>query len=166
MKLTYENMKAFMEDYFRAYSAYSNSAQTIDRLDEFFAAGFTSVAHVHIEGKRYPFTRIGRDEFKRSLVLGHTPTAERLVPNKIIIDEKLRTAGVLLTIENTIRETGEKHTFDALTFYELTTQEENKVKIERLEIFFDDPDRLNRVYFQGMLALSNQTIGENPPVRG
>jgi hypothetical protein len=161
MELSYESMKAFMENYFEVYSANSNSDETIERLDEVYTANFTSVAHVHIEGKKYPFTRIGREEFKRSLVLGHTRMTEKLVPKKLIIDEKQKTAGILLTIENTIRETGEKHTFDALTFYKLSTRENDKIKIEKLEIFFDDPDRLNRIYFQVMLALGGQSIGVN-----
>ena len=69
-------------------------------------------------------------------------------------------AAVLLTIENTIIKTGEKHVFEALALYKLSAREENRIKAERLGHFFSgDPDKLNKVYFQGMLTAPGRSIG-------
>jgi|GEM_PF-1384337 len=154
MELTYENMKSFMERYFRDYSSHVNSVESIDQLDELYTANFTSIVYMHAKGMKYPFVRTGREEFKKSLVQGHVSIRENLFPNNIIIDEKKKIAGVLLTSEKTIMKTGEKYVFDGIGFYHLCTHEENKIKIERLDIFCDDPDKLNKVYFQTMSELS------------
>lgn len=158
MELEYETMKEFMERYFRDYSAHVNSPERIDQLNELYTADFTSVLYIHIEGMKYPFTRAGREEFKKSLLQGHATIREKLFPNNIIIDERKKIAGVLLTSEKTILKTGETHAFDGIGFYHLTTAEENKIKIKRLEITTDDPDRLNRIYFQTMQSVSGKSI--------
>lgn len=159
MELTYENIKAFMEGYYRMYSSHVNSAESIEQMNEIYTTNFTSAAYVHIKGKKYPFTRTGREEFKKSLMHGHIEIMETLIPNNIIIDEKKGMAAVLLTIENTIIKTGEKHVFEALALYKLSAREENRIKAERLDIFFGDPDKLNKVYFQGMLTAPGRSIG-------
>ena len=108
MELNYENMKAFMERYFKDYSSHVNSIESIEKLDELYTSDFVSNVYMHVEGKEYPFVRKGREEFKKSLIVGHVTIKEKLYANNIIIDEKKKIAGVLLTSEKVIRSTGEK----------------------------------------------------------
>lgn len=70
-------------------------------MSDVYTTDFTSAAHVRIKGKKYAFKRIGRDEFKRSLLHGHINIMERLVSKNIIIDTEKKIAGASAVFRTT-----------------------------------------------------------------
>lgn len=148
--LTYENMKTFLEKYFEGYSKYSNRAEEIDRLDEFYTLGFISTGYVRMQGKEYPLIRKGRNEYKDSLVHMHADIEETMTPQNIMIDEKEKKAIALVKVVLKNCKTMEQFESDIIAFYQLVLDEDKTIKIESVGVFVDDPEGWNHFYFKNL----------------
>ena len=144
MELTYENMKAFMENYCKDYSQWCNDSESISKLDQYWAPDFVSIAYMHLEGIPYPFVLGNRKEFKAFIRKGHVEIWETLVPVEIIIDERSNKAVTLIKIEKKERSSGKVFVSDAMALYELILDEQKEIKVKSLKIFTDDVKKLTQ----------------------
>jgi len=148
--LTYENMKTFMGKYFENYSKYSNKAEEIDKLDEFYTLGFISTGYTRMEGKEYPLVRKGRNAYKDSRVRMHADIEETMTPYDLMIDEQEKKAVALVRVELINRKTMEHFGSDIIAFYQLVLNEDKTIKIESVGVFVDDPEGWNNFYFKNL----------------
>jgi hypothetical protein len=143
-------MKTFMEKYFEGYSKYSNKAEEIDKLDDFYFLDFISTGYTRMQGKEYPLVRKGRSAYKNSLVRMHTDIEETMTPQDIMIDEQEKKAVALVRVELMNRETVEHFGSDIIAFYQLVLDEDKAIKIESVGVFVDDPEGWNDFYFKNL----------------
>lgn len=143
MKMTYDNMLAFMHRYSDDYSKWCNDPGSIPKLELYWASDFIAKAFMHLEGIPYPFVQ-NRSQFKDFILKGHGDIEEKLILVEILIDERKCKAAVLLRIEKTVKKSREVFSFDALALYQLALEEDGKMKIKSLEIFTDNPGKLTQ----------------------
>lgn len=137
MELTYDNMVKFMEEYFPVYSEYGQDADTVHRMNDYFAPDLVFTGYMGFpEGLLvYP----NRDAFLQFDV-SHPWAYERLTPEDITVDERRKIVFVIIKFEFVDRGTGEVLVEDrGVTQYHLTADENDTIKIKNL-IFF--PQRL------------------------
>lgn len=148
--LAYEDMKMFMKSYFEGYSKYSNKAEEIDKLDDFYTLDFISTGYTRMRGKDYPLIRKGRDAYKNSLVRMHADIEETMTPQDIMIDDREKKAVALLRVELRNRTTMKHFVSDIIASYQLVLDEDETIKIESVGVFVDDPEGWNGFYFKSV----------------
>ncbi len=82
MKMSYDEIVAWVDEYFAAFNTYGQNPDTIHRMDEYFAKDFVFnpfIAHV---GKV-----ASRDEWYKVLC-SHPSGVEKLTPEDLVIDER------------------------------------------------------------------------------
>ncbi len=132
MELTYDAIAKFMKDYFDTFNQYGHDATTIHRLDDYFASDVqfspyvAGVGHVN-----------GRDEFYHVL-LSHPSGLEQLNPEDIVIDDRQKSATVLIKAEISDPKTHEvlvrKRYF---VLYPLALDAKNTIKIKKVQLFWE-----------------------------
>ena len=131
MKMTYDEMLTWIGEYFDAFNRYGQNAETIQRMDEYFAKDFVFnpfVAHV---GKV-----AGRDNWYKVLC-SHPSGLEKLTPEDLVIDERRQAFVAQIKAELWDRDTNELLlTKRYMARYPLI-EEEGKLKIERLDFFWE-----------------------------
>ncbi len=142
MKLTYKKMKEFMLDYCKNYNRYANDAETMPKMDEFWAADFIGTGYFHSKDGDYPYIISGRKEFQDTLISTHQVVKDSMTARDIIIDEKSNKVVILSRIEKTNLETGEKLEIDGMGCYQLILDENKKIKIKSLDFFWYAPDNI------------------------
>ena len=86
MKPTYDEILKWMRDYFDEYNAGAQSAETVHRMDKYFAADLTFIPYMYVFGG--PEQAINsRDDFYNMLT-GHPEDYETFVVHDIFVDEK------------------------------------------------------------------------------
>jgi len=145
MKLTYETMLTFMQQYCEDYSRWCNDPESISKLEQYYTSDFATKAYMHLEGKPYPFVQ-NLDQFKNFISKNHTDILheEKLFPMEILIDERKSKAIMLLRVKKTVKSSGEVFDFDAIALYKLALDGNNTLKIKSLEIFTDKPSTLTQ----------------------
>jgi hypothetical protein len=132
MEFTYDAITSFMQNYFKDFIRYSPRPETTYRMHDYFAPDLEFVPYV--AGNR---CITGRDDFLR-LLSSHPSSLEKLTPEDIMVDEKCRTAVVLIKAEICDSDTGEvlvnKH---YLVSYQLTLDEKDTIKIKKI-LFFEE----------------------------
>ena len=132
MELTYDSIKKFMQDYFKAYSAYAQNSETINRMYDYFAPDFEFIPYV--AGLEH-FTN--RDDFLNKMS-SHPSSYETIVPEDIIIDEKRSVVVVLARAEVVDRKTGKVVVAKRyLPRYYLALDENNTIKIKQVRFFWE-----------------------------
>jgi hypothetical protein len=132
MELTYENILKFMEDYFKAYTAYAQDSKTTHRMHDYFAPDFEFIPYV--AGLEHT---TDRDEFL-SIMSSHPSSYETLTPEDIIIDERRKVVVVLLKTEVVDRKTGKVAVAKSyLPRYQLGLDENDTIKIKKLQFFWE-----------------------------
>lgn len=132
MELTYDNIVAWMKEYFKAYTAYAQDPKTIHRMYDYFAPDLKFDPYV--AGLEHT---TDRDEFL-NIMASHPTSYETLTPEDIVIDERRKVVVVLLKAEVTDRKTGEvvvRKTY--LPRYQLGLDENNTIKIKSLVFFWE-----------------------------
>ena len=151
MESNYNEIKQFMQNYFKDFSAYAQDPRTTHRMDEFFAPDIEFIPYT--AEALAPVS--GRDNFL-NIMTSHPSIKEWIEPEDIVIDEKRKIAVTLLKARLLDAKTeeilGEKHYFP---LYELIEDQNNMLKIKRIlfweevlpsgspdfgEIFRRDPD--------------------------
>ncbi|MCE5253988.1 MAG: hypothetical protein LLG45_07275 [Actinomycetia bacterium] len=131
MKLTYDEMLAWIKEYFDAFNLYGQDPDEIHRMDEYFSKDFVFnpfIAHV---GKVY-----SRDDWYKVL-LSHPSGVETLTPEDLVIDERRQTFVAQIKAELSDRDTKELLlTKRYLARYPLL-EEDGAMKIERLDFFWE-----------------------------
>jgi hypothetical protein len=131
MKMTYDEIAAWVEEYFAAFNLYGQDPDEIHRMDEYFAKDFAFnpfIAHV---GKV-----AGRENWYKVLT-SHPSGVERLTPEDLVIDERRQAFVAQIKAELSDRDSKELLlTKRYLARYPLV-EEDGKMKIERLDFFWE-----------------------------
>jgi hypothetical protein len=146
MKLTYENMKKFLEMYFEYYNKYSQNPETIHKMDECWGEDFKSTAYFYRNNGPTPIEHSSGSQFRDMICQVHQKISEKLTPSKILIDEKKKEAAVLLHVEKEVIATGEKAFFTGIAIYSLGLDENKKIKLKSLDICIDNPEKLTGMW--------------------
>lgn len=146
MKLTYDNMKKFLEKYFEYYNKYSQNPETINKMDEFWGEEFKSTAYFYRDNGPTPILHNSGSEFRDMICAVHQKIGEMLTPKDIIIDVKRKKAAVFLDVEKEVRATGEKAYFVGIAIYRLGLNKNKKLELKSLEICVDNPQKLTGMW--------------------
>ncbi len=135
MKPTHDEIVKWMNEYFAEYNASAQNANTVHRMDKYFAPDFTFIPYMYVFGG--PQNAItGREAFY-SMLTSHPADYEKLAVHDIFVDEK-RMASVAF-LGATIFETGTdkvKVKKDYLSLYELTLDNQGALKIATIRFFW------------------------------
>jgi len=145
MKLKYEDMVTFMQQYCRDYSQWCNDLEAIPKLEQYYTSDFSTKAYMHLQGRPYPFVA-NLDQFKNFIARNHIDILheEKLFPIEILIDERKNKAIMVLKVKKTVKSSSEVFDFDAIALYQLALDENNSLKIKSLEIITDRPSTLTQ----------------------
>jgi hypothetical protein len=130
MEFRYDDMLAFMERYFRDYSAYGQDPKTQHRMSEYFAPELEFIPY---DGNP-PFH--GREEFLK--VNTHPPIQETLTQGELAIDERKGIVAAMVKTELKHKASGEIRLsawFNA--FYYLKPDEDGSFRIKKIVFFFE-----------------------------
>ena len=136
MKPTREEIVKWMDAYFAEYNASAQNANTVHRMDTYFAPDFTFIPYMYVFGG--PKNAItGRESFYNMLT-NHPADYERFIVHDIFVDEKRMVSVAFL--EATIFETGTdrvKVRKNYLPLYELKLDDQGALKIATIRFFWE-----------------------------
>jgi len=131
MKMTYDEIVAWIEEYFAAFNLYGQDLAEIHRMDDYFAKDFVFKPYIAHVGKV-----AGRENWYKVLT-SHPSGVERLTPEDVVIDERRQAFVAQIKAELSDRDTKELLlTKRYLARYPLV-EEEGKMKLERLDFFWE-----------------------------
>jgi hypothetical protein len=131
MRLTYDQMAQWIDEYFEAFNKYGQDPDEIYRMDDYFAKDFVFNPFIAYVGKV-----AGRDNWYKVLTSHHSGI-ERLTPEDVVIDDKRQAFVAQIKTDLIDRDTNEiVLTKRYLARYPLI-EEEGKPKIERLDFFWE-----------------------------
>jgi hypothetical protein len=136
MKPTYDEIVKWMKDYFDAYNAYAQNAETVHRMSDYFASDVHFVPYVsEFGGPSHGVTN--RDDFYR-MFTGHPTVYEQFDIDDIMVDEKKMVAVALLDVtlyeSKTNRVLLKKHYQPQ---YQLVIDDANTLKIKKILFFWE-----------------------------
>jgi len=131
MKMTYDEIATWIDEYFAAFNLYGQDPHKIHRMDEYFSKNFVFNPYIAHVGKV-----AGRDNWYKVLT-SHPSGVETLTPEDVVIDERRQAFVAQIKAELSDRDTGELLlTKRYLARYPLV-EEEGRMKIERLDFFWE-----------------------------
>lgn len=131
MKLTYDQLVQWIDEYFEVFNKYGQDPNEIYRMDEYFAKDFVFNPYIAYVGKV-----AGRDNWYKVLT-SHPSGIEKLTPEDLVIDENRQAFVAQIKTDLIDRDTQEVLlTKRYLARYPLI-EEEGKMKIERLDFFWE-----------------------------
>ncbi len=146
MEITYDEMKRFMESYFEAYNQYSQTKETIHKMDDYWGEDFKSAAYFKRSTGPSPIVNTSGSSFRDMIASVHEVMEEYLLPQDIIIDERRKKCSVFLHIKKVVIKTGAEHEFTGIANYKIGFDENNKLKLKSLDICVDDPEGLTGLW--------------------
>ncbi|MDI9370413.1 MAG: hypothetical protein QM446_05770 [Synergistota bacterium] len=135
MKPTYDEIVKWMKDYFEEYNASAQSAETVRRMDKYFAADLTFIPYMYVFGG--PEQAIKSREDFYNMLTGHPEDYEKFIVHDIFVDDKRMVA--VAFVRATIFETATdrvKVQKDYLPLYELKIDEKGELKIALIRFFW------------------------------
>ena len=136
MEFTYDNIVAWMKDYFEVYSTFGQDAETAHRMNDYFSPDLRFIPFIAALGGPDGGFR-SREEFLRTAVT-HPAWYERLTPLDITVDERRKVAVVLFNIDVYDRKTGEVVVKrNAIAHYNLVLDENGSIKIKSIRFFWE-----------------------------
>ncbi len=135
MKPTYDEIVKWMNDYFDEYNASAQSAETVHRMDEYFAPDLTFIPYMYVFGG--PDQAIKSREDFYSMLTGHPEDYEKFFVHDIFVDDERMVA--VAFVRATIFETATdrvKVQKDYLPLYELKMDEDGELKIALIRFFW------------------------------
>ena len=136
MKPTHDEIVKWMNDYFSEYNLSAQNAETVHRMDQYFAPDFTFIPYMYVfGGPQHPIT--GREAFY-SILTGHPTDYEKFIVHDIFVDEKRMVSVAFL--EATIFETATnriKVKKNYLPLYELKLDDKGALKIATVRFFWE-----------------------------
>ena len=130
MEFNYDSIMQFMQDYFRDFVLYSHFPETAYHMHDYFAPDLEFIPYM--VGNRHIS---GRDTFIR-LLTSHPSSIETLVPADIMVDDKQKTAVVLISSE--VSDSVTKKVLvrkKYMVIYQLKLDEKSTIKIGRIHYF-------------------------------
>lgn len=146
MELTYDSIVKWMEDYFKAYNAYAQNPETVDRMCDYFTPDVNFIPYVDAFGG--PERAVtNRDDFFR-MFTGHPAVYEKFEPENIMVDERQKVVVALLKVELFDTKTGEVLVRKSyLPRYQLVLDENNTIKIKSILFFWEAmPPEVDKAY--------------------
>ena len=146
MKLKYEDIVKWMEDYFEAYNAYAQNPETVNRMSEYFTPDVRFVPYVSAFGG--PERAVtNRDDFFH-MFTSHPSVYEKFKVEDIIVDERRMVAVALLKVSlfdsRTDKVLLRKH---YLPRYQLVLDDHNTLKISNILFFWEAmPPEVDEAY--------------------
>lgn len=133
MKVTYDYIVKWIQDYFSVYSEYGQDPATVHRMKDYYAPDFEFVGYIGApEG---PLIMKSCDEFLR-FDISHPSSYERLTPEDIAVDMRRKVVVVVIKFEAIERKTGEVLVTErGISHYQLVLDENHTIKIKRLLFF-------------------------------
>ncbi len=136
MKPTHDEIVNWMNEYFAEYNASAQNAETVHRMDTYFAPDFTFIPYMYVFGG--PQNAITGSEAFYSMLTSHPSDYERFIVHDIFVDERRMVAVAFL--EATIYETGTdrvKVKKNYLPLYELKLDDKGALKIATVRFFWE-----------------------------
>jgi hypothetical protein len=146
MMPTYDQIVEWMKEYFAAYNAYAQNADTVNRMSDYFTPDVNFVPYVSdFGGPTHPVTN--RDDFYR-MFTGHPTVFEQFEVLDIMVDEKKMIAVALLDV--TLFESGTNKVLLKKHYqpqYQLIVDETNALKIKKILFFWESmPQEVDAAY--------------------
>ena len=135
--VNYKKVEEFMAAYYNAYNLYTQDAETMDLMDEYWAPEFISMQYLPV-----PDCPLIMDltTWKFFLVGAHMNLLETLNLEELSIDTKKLSAVARVNIDFNDRTTGALVLkVDCIAFYNLKVNKQNKIQITCLKLYFADP---------------------------
>lgn len=137
--VNYKKVEQFMADYYNAYNLYSQDAETIDMMDEYWAPEFISTQFLPLPES----VIMDLTAWKNFLVMAHMGLLETLTLEELSVDTKKLSVVARVAIDFTDRVTGDLVlSIDCVGFYNLKVNKQNKIQITCLKLIFSDPAAL------------------------
>ena len=146
MEFTYDNIVNWMKDYFKAYNAYAQDHETVNKMSEYFTPDVHFIPYVtDFGGPERAVTN--RDDFFR-MFTGHPAVNEQFEPEDIWVDERRKVAVALLKVELFDTKTGEVLVRKSyLPRYQLVLDENGTIKIKSILFFWETmPPEVDKAY--------------------
>ncbi|MBN1319460.1 MAG: hypothetical protein JXA87_01335 [Thermoleophilia bacterium] len=136
MKPTYDEIVTWMNEYFDEYNASAQSAETVHRMDEYFAADLTFIPYMYVFGG--PGNAIRSRQGFYDMLTGHPEDYERFVVHDVFVDEKRMVAVAFLqaTIYDSATD-AVKVQKDYLPLYELIQDDQGELRISTIRFFWE-----------------------------
>ena len=136
MKPTYDEIVKWLRDYFAEYNASAQDAETVHRMDQYFAPDLTFIPYMYVFGG--PENAIRSRQGFYDMLTGHPEDYERFVVHDVFVDEKRMVAVVFLqaTIYDSATD-AVKVQKDYLPLYELILDDEGALKISTIRFFWE-----------------------------
>ncbi|UCC16960.1 MAG: hypothetical protein JSU58_11490 [Dehalococcoidales bacterium] len=136
MELTYENIQAFVKEYFNTYSTVGQFPDTADEMHKYFAPDLRFIPYIAgIGGPEGGFR--SADQFIQT-AKNHPKWYERLIPDDITIDERRAVFVALFRMEVVDAKTDEiAIKKSALAHYQLALDENKDIKIKKILFFWE-----------------------------
>ena len=131
MKLTYDQLVQWIDEYFDVFNKYGQDPDEIYRMDEYFAKDFVFNPYIAYVGKVS-----GRDNWYKVLT-SHPSGIERLTPEDLVIDEKRQVFVAQIKTDLIDHDTREVLLTKRYLARYLLIEEEGTMKIERLDFFWE-----------------------------
>lgn len=131
MAMTYDEIAAWVEEYFAAFNAYGQNPDTIHKMDDYFCKDFVFNPYIAHVGKVY-----NRDDWYRVLT-SHPSGIERLTPEDVVIDERRQTFVAQIKAEIIDADTKEVLVTKRYMARYPLVEEDGKMKIKRLDFFWE-----------------------------
>jgi hypothetical protein len=131
MRMTYEEILAWIDEYFDAFDKYGQNPDTIHRMDEYFAKDFVFNPFIDHVGKV-----AGRDNWYKVLC-SHPSGIEKLTAEDVVIDERRQVFVAQIKAELWDRDTNQLLLSKRYLARYPLIEEEGRPKIERLDFFWE-----------------------------
>lgn len=146
MNEKYEEIKSFMENYFKDYSSYAQDAENMPKMDKYWSPNILVTAYMKLKNRDYPLQFKNRHDWQEFLIEGHRKIWEKLIPKEIIIDLETIRATSSLQIKKFDR-TNDKQLcdLDGICYYRLIMNGDAP-QIQTLDFFTGDPEIFRQLY--------------------
>ena len=131
MKLTYDEIVAWVDDYFAAFEMYGPDPANIHRMDEYFSKDVVYNPYIAYVGKVQ-----GRDNWYKVLT-SHPSGVERLTAEDVVIDERRQVFVAQIKAEISDRDTKEVLVTKRYFVRYPLVEEDGRMKIARLDFFWE-----------------------------
>lgn len=146
MNEKYEEIKSFMEAYFKDYNSYAQDAETMPQMDKYWDPDIRVTAYMKLKYRDYPLQLKNRKDWQHFLIEGHRKIWENLVPREIIIDLAAMKVTTLLQIKKFDRTNDQQLCdLDGICYYRLNMNG-NIPQIRTLDFFTGDPEMFRQLY--------------------
>jgi len=139
MEFTYDNVRKWLEDYFKDFNRNNANPETVPNMEKYFTSDLQFISYI---------LNVKRPDDRKGLLnsMVHPGLHEELTPEDIIIDERHKSVAVILQVQFKEESTGVvfpvKHN---CAHYELVQDEAGEFRIKKITYFTeprppDEPD--------------------------